>query len=103
MSNKQKGIDDMNNTILTIGEIKRLIKPIAVKYKVKEIYLFGSYARGDANESSDIDFLVFGGENFRLTKQIHSEIPWLMISGRVLEKQRLLRLQQKKLIMRTFY
>lgn len=67
MSNKQKGIDDMNNTILTIGEIKRLIKPIAVKYKVKEIYLFGSYARGDANESSDIDFLVFGGENFRLT------------------------------------
>ena len=55
----------MNNTVLTIGDIKRMIKPIATKYKVKEIYLFGSYARGEADESSDMDFLVFGGENFR--------------------------------------
>ncbi|MCI9250079.1 MAG: nucleotidyltransferase domain-containing protein [Dorea sp.] len=57
----------MNNTVLTIGDIKRMIKPIATKYKVKEIYLFGSYARGEADESSDMDFLVFGGENFRHT------------------------------------
>ena len=57
----------MNNTVLTIGDIKRMIKPIATKYKVKEIYLFGSYARGEADESSDMDFLVFGGENFRNT------------------------------------
>ena len=34
---------------------------------MKEIYLFGSYARGDADEDSDLDFLVFGGENFKLT------------------------------------
>jgi len=34
---------------------------------VKEIYLFGSYARGEADEDSDLDFLVFGGENFKLT------------------------------------
>ena len=39
----------MNNTVLTIGDIKRMIKPIATKYKVKEIYLFGSYARGEAD------------------------------------------------------
>lgn len=25
---------------------------------VKKVYLFGSYARGDANEKSDIDFLI---------------------------------------------
>ena len=35
--------------------------------KVQAIYLFGSYARGDADESSDLDFLVFGGESFKLT------------------------------------
>ena len=29
--------------------------------------MFGSYARGEADESSDLDFLVFGGENFKLT------------------------------------
>ena len=57
----------MNNDIFTIGDIKDLVRPIAEKYKVKEIYLFGSYARGEADESSDLDFLVFGGENFKLT------------------------------------
>ena len=35
--------------------------------QVISIYLFGSYARGDANENSDLDFLVFGGKNFKLT------------------------------------
>ena len=57
----------MNNHIFTIGDIEDLVKPIAEKYKVKEIYLFGSYARGEADESSDLDFLVFGGDNFKLT------------------------------------
>ena len=55
----------MNYNLFTIKDIKTLIKPIAEKYKVKEIYLFGSYARGEANENSDLDFLVFGGENFK--------------------------------------
>lgn len=57
----------MNDRIFTFQDIKALVLPIAQKYKVQEIYLFGSYARGDANESSDLDFLVFGGENFKLT------------------------------------
>lgn len=55
------------NNILKINDIKEMVKPIAEKYRVKEIYLFGSYARGEANENSDLDFLVFGGENFKLT------------------------------------
>ena len=33
----------------------------------KEIYLFAPYARGEADENSDLDFLVFGGEGFKLT------------------------------------
>ncbi len=57
----------MNNHIFTIRDIEDLVKPIAEKYKVEEIYLFGSYARGEADESSDLDFLVFGGDNFKLT------------------------------------
>lgn len=63
----KKGIHEMNNHILTIRDIENLVKPIAEKYKVKEIYLFGSYARGEADGSSDLDFLVFDGENFKLT------------------------------------
>lgn len=57
----------MNNNVFTIKDIANLVKPIAEKYGVKEIYLFGSYARGEADEDSDLDFLVFGGENFKLT------------------------------------
>lgn len=57
----------MNDRIFTIQDIKALVSPIAKKYKVREIYLFGSYARGEANKSSDLDFLVFGGDNFKLT------------------------------------
>lgn len=57
----------MNNNVFTIKDIENLVKPIAEKYKVKEIYLFGSYARGEANASSDLDFLVYGGEKFKLT------------------------------------
>lgn len=32
--------------------------PIIEKYHIPAMYLFGSYARGTANEDSDIDFLV---------------------------------------------
>ena len=45
-----------------------LVRPLAKKYHVKEIYLFGSYARGEADAQSDLDFLIFGGDGFRLTE-----------------------------------
>lgn len=57
----------MSDKVLSLSRIKEIVKPIALKYQVKEIYLFGSYARGEATSESDLDFLVFGGENFKLT------------------------------------
>lgn len=44
--------------IYTISEIKRRIAPVIEKYRIPAMYLFGSYARGEATEESDIDFLV---------------------------------------------
>lgn len=44
--------------IYSVEEIQRAIIPIAKKYGLKAVYLFGSYARGTATESSDIDFLI---------------------------------------------
>ncbi|MDR1606134.1 MAG: nucleotidyltransferase domain-containing protein [Streptococcaceae bacterium] len=49
-------------TVLTIEEIKEKIIPVAKKYGIKEVYLFGSYARGEADEDSDVD-LAFNYEN----------------------------------------
>lgn len=39
----------MNDNVFTIADIKALVKPIAEKYNVDEIYLFGSYARNEAD------------------------------------------------------
>ena len=57
----------MNTNIMTIKEIIYIVKPIADKYNIQEVYLFGSYARDDADENSDIDLLVYGGKDFKLT------------------------------------
>ena len=57
----------MQTSVFTMEQIAAAVKPLADKYRVKEIYLFGSYARGEADENSDLDFLVFGGEMFRRT------------------------------------
>ena len=42
----------------TIEEIQKRITPVAEKYALSAVYLFGSYARGDATEKSDIDLLI---------------------------------------------
>ena len=39
-------------------KIKELKPVLEKKYKVKSIGLFGSFARDEANEDSDIDILV---------------------------------------------
>ena len=44
--------------IYTQDQIRQMIAPIAEKYHLKAVFLFGSYARGDATERSDIDLLV---------------------------------------------
>lgn len=47
--------DISTNKVLSIKEIKNIVKPIMNKYGIKDIYLFGSYARGEANNKSDVD------------------------------------------------
>lgn len=44
--------------IYSIGEITALVAPVAEKYGIRAVYLFGSYARQEATEQSDIDFLI---------------------------------------------
>ena len=42
----------------TVNSIKDRISPIAKAYGIKRVYLFGSYAKGTANEESDVDLLI---------------------------------------------
>ena len=45
-------------------KIIEIIKYLLVKYKASHAILFGSYARGEATEDSDIDLIVVGGDSF---------------------------------------
>lgn len=54
---------DMNKSIYTIKIIKNIIKSILNKYEFR--YLFGSYARGEAKDTSDIDIYCNRG-NIRI-------------------------------------
>jgi len=51
----------MSDVVYSIEEIRRIVTPIAVKYDVDRVFLFGSYARGEANGDSDIDFVIDKG------------------------------------------
>lgn len=46
---------------MTVEEIKNTVQPIAKKCGVERVYLFGSYARGDTTEHSDVDLRVDKG------------------------------------------
>lgn len=45
----------------TIDEIKEIVATLASQYGADRIYLFGSYARGDADTDSDIDLRIDKG------------------------------------------
>ena len=68
MENRQGYIKDLiradirtGQKVLPIDSIALLIRPAALKYLFERVYLFGSYARNEAREDSDIDLLVEGG------------------------------------------
>ena len=53
--------EDIRPSILTIKQIKDAIKPIMDKYEINDVYLFGSYARGEAKPTSDVDIYCSKG------------------------------------------
>ena len=52
----------MCDKIYIIDEIKSIAAPIAKQHGVAALYLFGSYARGEATSASDLDFRIEKGE-----------------------------------------
>lgn len=66
------------NKVYTLDEIRAKAVPIAKKYGVKRLSLFGSYARGEADAQSDLDFLydkgkVRGWDYFGLVYDLEGE------------------------------
>lgn len=51
-----------NGKVYSIDELVEMIAPVARELGVERIYLFGSYARGEATPDSDVDILIDSGE-----------------------------------------
>jgi predicted nucleotidyltransferase len=47
----------------SVDGIGHLVKPVAMKYDLAAVHLFGSHARGTADTESDIDLLVDTSES----------------------------------------
>ena len=45
----------------TIDEIKSITVPVAKQYGLEKVALFGSYAKGEQKETSDIDLIIKKG------------------------------------------
>ena len=69
---------------ISIKRIKELLKPVFKEYDVKLAYLFGSYARGNQIQESDIDIAVLLDQSipesrrFDLRLKIGSELSRLL-------------------------
>ena len=71
------GVEKMNSKEIKI-KLKNIKPILEKKYKVKSIGVFGSFARNEANENSDIDILV----------EFYDDIGWEFIDlKRFLEKK----------------
>ena len=51
---------------LTLDELREIVAPIAERYGILRMFLFGSRARGDFDENSDYDFIILCPEGMGL-------------------------------------
>lgn len=69
----------MNDKIYTIEEIKTILAKMLKSTPVKQVILFGSYAKSKANQISDLDFIIdtngtlLGFDFFALIDEIEKE------------------------------
>jgi len=62
--------NDVAPSVLTIKQIKQKIKPVIEKHGIDKVYLFGSYARGEANSNSDVDIYCSSGDIKTLINEV---------------------------------
>jgi predicted nucleotidyltransferase len=70
-------MEKYKNTGLNISLVEEL-KRYAKEYNVEKLYLFGSRARGDYKERSDIDLAFFGGDASRFILEVEEETATLL-------------------------
>lgn len=74
MKRRKKGMEETGIKPLVIQEIR----DFARMYHVKKVILFGSRARGNFQQKSDIDLAVQGGDFTRFMLDVHEETSTLL-------------------------
>ncbi len=82
---KAYGFIDESHGVLDIPRIREICESVFQDYPVEYCYLFGSYAKGNATEESDVDLLIstaVGGIRFfslaeALRENLHKKIDLL--------------------------
>lgn len=62
---------------MTVDEIMKSVIKICREYNAREVYLFGSRAKGTATARSDFDIAVAGASDFEALEEAIDEIPTL--------------------------
>ena len=86
---KESTLIDEDNGILTIDFIKKTTAKVFKKYDIKSCFLFGSYAKGKAKGTSDVDLMVdseitgldFYGLVEDLRENLHKRIDLLSLNS----------------------
>ena len=69
---------DEEHGVLTIDEIKNICEKVFAEYQVDFCYLYGSYAKGKAKGSSDVDLVistaVTGLRFYELTEKLRESL-----------------------------
>ena len=64
--NSQKTEEKQKKMVNSLEEVKKLAIPILKAHKIKKAAVFGSFARGDFDNKSDVDILIEPPEGFSL-------------------------------------
>jgi len=80
-------------------ELKRFSTLLKEKYKAK-VYLYGSFAKGDFNETSDIDLIIVGDFSGRMHERIKRilDMPLLPIEPLVYTEKEFEKMKEKTFI-----
>lgn len=79
---------DEDHGILELSQVKAITKKVFSEYDIIYCYLFGSYAKGTADEKSDVDLLISGtvsGLRFyelaeKLREKLHKRVDLLDVN-----------------------
>jgi predicted nucleotidyltransferase len=86
---EEYGLIDEENGILSIEKIKIIVEEVLSYHDVEYCYLFGSYAKSKATETSDVDLLIstkITGLNFyglieELREALHKKVEVITVSS----------------------